>query len=142
MPSPTQLVAWKTAIAESDVVLMTSLNLGDALVIAFHFHMHSTKARPLKIVFEQTLSFRNTANPQGLDYWKGFGASSQTGRTFIVENSPWIKMLYPDLSAFSEPEKSAIKHYVIVSDEYVTEVLSDIPPDIIDSRSRLFEAHL
>ena len=126
---------WKTPLAEADALVLTSLNLGDALVIAFHFSTLSSKIRPLKIVFEQALSFHNTANPQALDYWRGLGFDGTVGRTFIVENL--TKMERPFAT-----EASSAKHYVIVSEEYVTEIISAVPPDVIDSRSPLFEAHL
>lgn len=116
-----------------DVALMTNLGWGDALVVAVDYHKAAERRRSLKIVFDKGPAFRTTALAYGLEYWGRHGHTPELGRTFVVENSAWIAELAGASAAFDALPGDSIRHYVILTDEYAVEVLSDHAPDIIDS---------
>ncbi|MBB5374169.1 hypothetical protein HNP71_002439 [Acidocella aromatica] len=61
--------------------------------------------------------------------WGIFSKNGSPGKTFVVNESPWLAELARADSLFAETSHD-VRHYVIASDAEVLEVLSKYPPHI------------
>lgn len=129
MHDSSQYVRWETAVSDASVLMMKlSCHDGD-LKIMLDRSLVSEPQVGVQMIFGRCPAFRSILEKFRTDLWTNLAVSGRPGRTFIVENSPWIADLKASEPMFSFLNEN-IRHYVIATDWEVVEVLSNNAPVI------------
>lgn len=120
---------WETPVSDEEF-LSLGLQYDDWIL---HIRLDpSTDARKkpgVVITFERCAAFRNVVEQFRNELWNRFAEAGHPGRTFTIQNSPWIAELSEAEPTFPILEKN-IKHYVIATDLDVIEILTSREPTV------------
>jgi hypothetical protein len=120
---------WETPVSDAQSIsLHLSLTEG-VLQVILDTSSHLYDGLRLRIAFQKILAFRCLQESYMNSLWGVFSKAGSPGKTFIVNNSPWLAELAREDSLFAETSHN-VRHYVITSDAEVLEVLSKSPPYI------------
>lgn len=114
---------WDTPIADLISLVMVSLIDDGMLNITIEAPRLSNRPRWC-FTFEKYPAYRNILEEYRLSLWKHLDESNQRcGKTFIVENSPWIASFQSQepLLKLYHPH---LMHYVILTEDDVIEILA------------------
>ncbi len=120
---------WETPVSDAQGLMMELLLLGGKLEVILDPSSEFVPAPNVKITFSEAMAFRGLEESYMNALWGTFAKKGSPGRTFLVEDSPWITALGEQDSLFAEMCKGA-RHYVIATDMQVLEVISKFPPRI------------
>jgi hypothetical protein len=118
---------WETPISDAKSLMMELLQVRGKVEIILDSSNIFHSSPNVKIIFSQSEAFRSLQESYMSTLWGTFAKTASPGRTFIVEDSPWISELAEQDSLFAHLSKDAC-HYVIATDAEVIEVISRYPP--------------
>jgi hypothetical protein len=124
-----QCERWETPVSDAYVLMMKLCVRAGDLDITLDRSSVSETQEDVQFIFRKCPAFRCILEKFRTELWNNLSASEHPGRTFTVENSPWIVELKSSEPIFSDLNKD-IRHYVIVTDWEVVEVLSSQAPVI------------
>jgi hypothetical protein len=108
--------------------MLESLNVnGGGLELIFDSSTTFASTPNLKMTFGKYIAFRSMQESYMSELWGQFAKYGSPGRTFLVEDSPWIFELAEQDSLFAATCKDA-RHYVMATDMDVIEVISRTSP--------------
>jgi hypothetical protein len=123
-------VRWETPVSDAYVLMMKLCCKDGDLDITLDRSSVTETQGNIRFKFEKCLAFRSTLEKFRTKLCNSTPANEHLGRTFIVENSPWIVELEASEPIFSHLSKN-IRHYVIATDWEVVEILSTNVPIIV-----------
>lgn len=118
---------WETPVSDAQGLMMELLLLQGRLEVALDSSSEFSSAPNVKIIFSKAMAFRSLQESYMNVLWGKFAKNGSPGRTFFVEESPWISEIAQQDDLFAEMCKEA-RHYVIATDMEVLEVISKFPP--------------
>ena len=120
---------WETPISDAKSLMMELLHVSGKVEIILDSSNVFHSSPNVKIIFDQSEAFRSLQESYMNPLWGTFAKTGSPGRTFIVEDSPWISELAEQDSLFAHLSKDA-RHYVIATDAEVVEIISRYLPSI------------
>jgi hypothetical protein len=123
-------VRWETPVSDANVLMMKLCSQNGELDITLDRSSVSETQRQIQIGFRKVSAFRCILEKFRIELWNSHSANERPGRTFIIENSPWIAELKTSEPIFSALNKDT-RHYVIATDWDVVEILSSHAPAIV-----------
>ncbi len=121
-------IRWDTPVSDAQGLMLESLNVnGGGLELIFDSSTTFASTPNLKMTFGKYIAFRSMQESYMSELWGQFAKYGSPGRTFLVEDSPWIFELAEQDSLFAATCKDA-RHYVMATDMDVIEVISRTSP--------------
>lgn len=118
---------WETPVSDAYVLMMRLCCHDGDLDIRLDRSSVTEKQDDIWFKFKKCPAFRSTLEKFRTKLCNNLPGNEQMGRTFTVENSPWIAELKVSEPIFSHLSKD-FRHYVIATDWEVVEILSaDLP---------------
>ncbi len=126
-------VRWETPVSDANVLMMKLCSHNGDLDITLDPSSVSETQREIQIGFRNVSAFRCILEKFKTELWNGHSANERLGRTFTIENSPWIGELEASEPIFSALNNDT-RHYVIATDWDVVEILSSHAPVVVKLR--------
>ena len=84
--------------------------------------VETSESRRWRVTFDRAIAYKSESESYSFkDHWPDL---PEKGRTFILESSPWIK----EFGALLEDIEVGCKHYVLLTDHVIIEVISPNEP--------------
>lgn len=125
---------WETPVSDADVLMMELHHKNGVLTMVLDSSDERGAAPIVYIEFDRVPCFRNIIERYRGGLWRRLDEMGRPGRTFIVEESPWVLEISSQDPSFMAFNKN-IKHYIIATDWDVVEVLSNSEPRVRVHRS-------
>jgi hypothetical protein len=128
MNESARYVRWETPVSDAYVLMVKLCRHDGDLDITLDCSSITEARDDIQFKFKKCPAFRSILEKFRTKLC--LPADEYLGRTFIVENSPWIAELEVSEPIFSNLSKN-VRHYVIAGDWEVVEILSTDLPIIV-----------
>jgi hypothetical protein len=124
-------VRWETPVSDAKGLMMKLCCHDGDLDITLDRSSVSEVLDDIQLVFKKVVAFRSILERFRTELWNYQLVHGRPGRTFIIDNSPWISELQASDPVFASLNIPNVRHYVIATDWDVLEILSSHAPVVV-----------